>query len=99
MPRFDLHKRRGETGYLLNVQHDLYDHLPTRMVVPVTPLAAGLPALGELTPRVEIDGKLHLLFPQYMAAVPKRELGRPVGNLEAERDAITKALDLLLTGF
>lgn len=99
MPRFDLHKRCGEPGYLLNVQHDLYDHLPTRMVVPVVPLASGLPQLGELTPRVAVDGTPHLLFPQYMAAVPKRELGRPVGNLEAERDAITKALDLLLTGF
>lgn len=99
MPRFDLHKRRGEPGYLLNVQHDLYDHLPTRMVVPVVPLASGLPQLGELTPRLVVDGTPHLLFPQYMAAVPKRELGRPAGNLEAERDAVTKALDLLLTGF
>lgn len=99
MPRFDLHKRRGEPGYLLNVQHDLYDHLPTRMVVPVVPLASGLPQLGELTPRFVLDDGPHLLFPQYMAAVPKRELGRPVGNLEAERDAVTKALDLLLTGF
>jgi hypothetical protein len=31
--------------------------------------------------------------------LPKRELGRPVGNLAAERDAITRALDLLFTGF
>jgi toxin CcdB len=99
VPRFDLHERRGEPGYLLNVQHDLYDQLPTRMVVPVVPLASGLPQLGELTPRVVVDGTPHLLFPQYMAAVPKRELGRRVGNLEAERDAVTKALDLLLMGF
>jgi toxin CcdB len=99
VPRFDLYKRRGEPGYLLNVQHDLYDHLPTRVVVPVAPLASGLPPLGELTPRVEIDGEPHLLFPQYLAAVPKRELGRAVANLDPHRDAITKALDLLLTGF
>lgn len=99
MPRFDLHRRRGEPGFLLNVQHDFYDHLPTRVVVPVAPLAAGLPPLGELTPRVKIGGEPHILFPQYMAAVPKRDLGRVVGNLEAERDAVTKALDLLFTGF
>lgn len=99
MPRFDLHRRRGEAGYLLNVQHDLYDHLPTRVVVPVLPRGAWLPTLGELTPQIEIDGEPHILFPQYMAAVPKRELGRPVANLEAHRDAVTKALDLLLTGF
>ena len=99
MPRFDLHRRPSEPGYLLNVQHDFYDHLPTRVVIPVLPRSAGLPTLGDLTPQVEIEGEPHILFPPYLAAVPKRELGRSVANLEEHRDAVTKALDLLLTGF
>jgi toxin CcdB len=97
--RFDLHRARGAQGYLLNVQHDLHDRLSTRVVVPVLPQDDGpLPSSG-LNPRIEIGGVPHHLFPQYMAAVPKRDLGRVVGNLEAERDAITKALDVLLMGF
>lgn len=97
MPRLDLY--RAPQGYLLNVQHDLHEHLSTRIVVPLLPEAAAPPPSRDLNPRFVLDDGPHLLFPQYMAAVPKREPGRPVGNLEAERDAVTKALDLLLTGF
>jgi hypothetical protein len=38
-------------------------------------------------------------MPQYLAAVPRRELGRTVGNLLDQADDITRALDILLTGF
>lgn len=97
MPRLDLHRARQ--GYLLNVQHDLHEHLSTRIVVPLLPEAeAPLPS-RDLNPRFVLADGPHILFPQYLAAVPKRELGRAVANLEAERDAITKALDFLLTGF
>ncbi len=99
MPRFDLHRMRGTDGYLLNVQHDLHEALATRVVVPVLAEdAAPLPS-RDLNPRVEIDGQPHLIFPQFLAAVPKRDLGPAVGSLEPQRDAITKALDVLLTGF
>lgn len=99
MARFDLYRARGAAGYLLNLQHDLHDQLSTRMVVPVLPQDAGPLPSRDLNPMIEIGGVQHHLFPQYMAAVPKRELGPAVGNLEAERDAITKALGVLLTGF
>jgi toxin CcdB len=97
VPRLDLY--RAPQGYLLNVQHDLHEHLSTRIVVPLLREAEAPPPSRDLNPRFVLDDGPHLLFPQYLAAVPKRELGRPIGNLEAERDAVTKALDLLLTGF
>jgi hypothetical protein len=34
-----------------------------------------------------------------MAAVPRRRLGRPLGNLLDQADDITRALGILLTGF
>lgn len=76
----------------------MHEHLATRVVVPLLPQASAPPPSRDLNPTVVLDGEPHVLFPQYLAAVPRRELGRPVGNLEAHRDAVTKALDMLLTG-
>lgn len=97
--RFNLHRNRDSEGYLLDIQASLHDHLSTRVVVPLLPQDLAPPPLRGLNPRIEIDGTAHILFPQYLAAVPKRELGRIVGNLESHRDEITRAIDLLLTGF
>ena len=97
MAQFDLH--RAATGYLLDVQHDLHDHLSTRVVVPLLPAATAPKPSRGLNPAIEVEGEPHLLFPQYLAAVHRRELGRPAGNLATHRDDITRALDLLLTGF
>ncbi len=99
MPRFDLHRLRDGSGYLLNVEHHLHDALRTRVVVPLVPVDRAPQPTPRLNPVFEIEGERHVLFPQFLAAVPKRELGRAVGNLEPEREAITRALDLLLTGF
>lgn len=64
----------------------------------VLPLLTDLPAIRGLTVAVEIAGVTHLVFPQYPASVPKRELGMIIDNLESERDAITRAPDLLFNG-
>lgn len=99
MARYDLHRRRGTRDYLLDVQADLLCALPTRMVVPVLPAAEGPPALNELNPQVEIEGELHTIFPQYMASIEKRELGKPLGSLASQGERIGRALNLLHRGF
>lgn len=38
-------------------------------------------------------------MPQYMAALSRQELGRPIGNLLDQADDISRALNILLTGF
>lgn len=97
MAQFDLH--RAATGYQLDVQHELHDQLSTRVVVPLLPVATAPKPSRGLNPAIEVEGEPHLLFPQYLAAVPRRELRRPVANLAPHRDDITRALDLLLAGF
>ncbi len=97
MARFDLY--RGDLGWLLDVQSELTDGLPSRVVVPLVPLADAPPALRELNPVFELEGAAHQLMPQWLAATPRRALGRPQASLAHERDAITRALDLLFTGF
>lgn len=86
-------------GYLLDVQSDLLDHLQTRVVVPLLRPADVPSAMPELHPTMVVDGETFILATQLLAAIRRHELGPPVGNLAAERDAITRALDLLLTGF
>lgn len=99
MARFDLHRAKPGLGYLLIVQSHFHDGLSSRVVVPVLPRNKAPPGSQGLNPEIAIAGEPHLLFPQYLSSIPKRELGVLAGNLEVERDAITRALDLLFTGF
>jgi toxin CcdB len=98
--RFDLYRRpRGAKGCLLDVQSQFLDHLRTRVVVPLLPPEEVPAPLRDLHPRFVVEGEALLLATQLLGAIPLRELGRPIGNLAAEQDAISRALDLLFTGF
>lgn len=96
MARFDLF--RSGDGWLLDVQSELTDSLPTRVVVPLL-RADQAPVASELNPVFVIEGEAFALMVELLAATPRRALGRPQGSLAHERDAITRALDLLFTGF
>ena len=100
MPRLDIHPMPGRgVGYVVDVQASLLSHLTTRVVVPLLPEEKAPPPISELNPVFEIMGVRHVLVTQALSAVTCRELKRPVASLEAERDSITRALDLLLIGF
>lgn len=99
MARFDLHRPRGGPALVVDVQSDFLDNLRTRVVVPLVPPGEVPRPVRDLHPVFAIDGMPCLLATQFLAAIPSRDLGRAVGTLKAERDAITRALDLLLTGF
>jgi len=97
--RFDLYRARSGTGLLLDVQSGFLDHLKTCVVVPLVPPHSVPAPIRDLHPVFTIEGERHLLATQFLAAIPKRELGALAGNLEVERDAITRALGLLFSGF
>lgn len=99
MARFDLYRPKESAAWLLDVQADFLDYLGTRVVVPLLPPDAAPNGMADLHPAFEVEGHRLLMATQLIAAVPRRELGRPVGNLAPHRDDITRALDLLLTGF
>ncbi len=101
MGRYDVYPApsRAGRGYVLAVQTDLLAGLGTRVVVPLLPPdAAPRPARG-LNPSFEIGGTPHLMLTQFLAAVPEAELRRPLQSLAAHGDDLTRALDILLTGF
>jgi toxin CcdB len=99
MARFDLYRHPDGPGYLVDVQSDHLYMLPTRVAVPLLPPAPDLPAIRDLNPLLRVGDEILAMMPQYLAAVPRRELGRTVGNLLDQADDITRALDILLTGF
>ena len=96
MARFDVH--RGDPGWLVDVQSEMTWQLPTRVVVPLLP-AAKVPVASTLNPIFIIDEGRYALMTELLAAVPVRALGRVRHSLAHEREAITRALDLLFTGF
>ncbi|WP_019866128.1 CcdB family protein [Methylovulum miyakonense] len=104
MPQFDLHENRnpktkGLVPYLLDVQSDLLGDLASTVVIPLCP--AGIPTRGmtRLTPCLEIDGESYLLLTPQLAGIPRKELGKAIGNLGSYRDEIVGAVDFLLVGF
>jgi len=97
--RFDLFRRpRSQPGYLLQLQGDLLDALDTRVVAPLLPPASVPLPMRDLHPCFDIEGESYLLATQLLGAIPKRELGQPVGSLAQQQDEITRALGVLMTG-
>jgi toxin CcdB len=97
MAQFDVH--RGRSGTLLvDCQADSLSHLSTRIAVPLLRAEAVPAALDRLHPVLTFEGEAFVLATPFLASLPARELGRPLGSLEAERYTIVGAVDLLLTG-
>lgn len=96
MAQFDVH--RLQAGQLVvDLQTDLIGIDATRVVAPLR--AAGCyAALPGLTPSVEVDGTEWIVRVQELATVPGAELGAPVGSLAGYRDALKRALDILIDG-
>ena len=97
MARFDLH-RLGEV-LVVDLQHDLLDHLPTRIVAPLLPPDQAGQPVRDPHPVFDFEGRPHILATHQLAAVPRRELGPAIGTLDAGYDATMRGLGiLLLTG-
>lgn len=96
MAQFDVF--RLTSGQLVvDLQTDLIGIDASRVVAPLRE-AGRYAAFPGLTPQVEIDGGQWIVRVQELAAVPGAGLGRPVGTLTEHRDALKRALDILIDG-
>ena len=96
MAQFDLYRLAG--GQLVvDLQTDLIGIDATRVVAPLRE-AGKYAAFPGLTPSVSIDGGSWIVRIQELAAVPGAELTEWVGSLSAHRDALKRALDILIDG-
>lgn len=100
MARLDVYPMpgTGPRGYVLDVQAKLLDHLATRVVVPLLPLAAAPKPIQDLNPVFAIDGAPHVMLTQALASIPARELRGAIASLDREHDQVTRALDMLFLG-
>lgn len=98
MARFVVYANRQGSGYLLDVQANLLEHLTTCVVVPLLPVHAAPKPAKVLNPIFEVEGQLCVLVTQFLAAVPKGIMGAEVLNLRDESGVIVNALDCLFQG-
>ncbi|WP_145748823.1 CcdB family protein [Nitrospirillum amazonense] len=99
MAQLDLYRVRGEGGYALEIQADLLSGLKTAAVVPLRPGSSSPGALDRLNPIFTIDGIDYVMVTQFIATIPRKELGPPVGSLNrAHYFDVINALDMLISG-
>ncbi len=102
--RFDVYKnpstrQRSGVPYLVVMQSDLLDHLPTRLVMPLVVERFNLGALpSRLSPSFRIMGETLYLWPQQTGTVLARMLGEPVASLQTEQARLLDALDAVISG-
>lgn len=104
MRRFDVFRNADRASakhipFLLIVQSELLDDIPTRVVVPlVAPQELSGPAAKMLNPEFEIEGQTVVMLTQQLAGVAVQRLQSRVSNLDDRRHDIVRALDFLFSG-
>ena len=98
MARFEVYRRTDGPGFLLDCQADILGQLNTRLVVPLLPPSNGPKPISQLNPTFRIGGEEVVMFTQFAAAIPSRELEERVGSLATEDRMIMNAFDMLLSG-
>lgn len=96
MAQFDVF-RLADGLLVVDLQTDLIGIEASRIVAPLR--AAGrYTAFPGLTPRVEFEGAQWIVRVPELAAVPGSELRHRAGSLAGHRDALKRALDILIDG-
>ncbi len=90
---------RGASIYIVDVQSDFLSQLATRMVIPIVLKSTFEVLIARLHPAFEIRGQECVLVTHQLTSILRRELRKPVASLSAHHDEITRALDILFTGF
>ncbi len=85
--------------YVVVIQSDLLDALPTRLTLPLADLDFAGKVPTALCPVIVVKGhRLHALA-HYAAPLPSKLLRRPVDNVAPQASALVSAMDAVLSGF
>ncbi len=99
MSRFDLHRGSNYIDYYITVQSEFHDALKTRVVIPVLARSKVANFNRGLHVPLFINDHAYYAVTPMMAAVPTRQLGKPIGTVLDQATDITAAIDFLLQGF
>ncbi len=84
--------------FVVVIQSDLLDALPTRLVVPLALLAFAGKVPYALCPVITVKGqRLHALA-HFAAPLPAKVLRQAVDNVAAQSSALVSAIDAVLSG-
>lgn len=84
--------------YVVVIQSDLLDALPTRLTLPLATLNfAGRVPLA-LCPAVTVKGERFNALAHYAAPLPAKLLKQPVANLATHASALLSAMDAVFSG-
>lgn len=103
MAQFDVHANGlgGEASgapYLLLLQSDTLHELATQVVAPLRPLEEIGRTIPRLHPILIVSDTRYALSTGELAGISRRSLGPFVTNVDAQRDEILAAIDLLFFG-
>lgn len=100
--RFDVFRNPSGSKshpYVVVVQHELLDRLPTRLVAPLVRRdALGGAPITRLNPEFVVERVRVVLLAQQLGAVRASALAKRVGSLSAHSAEIIAAIDVLLSG-
>lgn len=96
MAQFDVY-RLASGQLVVDLQTDLIGIEASRVVAPLRE-EGRYTAFPGLTPKVSFEDMTWLVRVQELASVPGSELREQVGSLADHRDALKRALDILIDG-
>ncbi len=104
MAQFDVYLNpqpaaRQRFPYVVQVQSDFLDKLPTRLVMPLTVIELAADQFpGDLTPSFHVLGQRLALMPHLAAPLPKNLLKKPLDSLPGAALTVAKCFDAVLSG-
>jgi toxin CcdB len=103
MRQFDVFRNPSKASskyapFLVVLQSSLTMTETTIVVAPLV-LPDRLPVTSRLFPRLKVGSRSLVLSTNELGAIGKPLLKERVGNLEAERDTIIAAIDMLFSGY
>ncbi|MCD8515001.1 MAG: CcdB family protein [Burkholderiaceae bacterium] len=103
MAQYDVYPNPSESAaqgipYVVVIQSDLLDALPTRLVVPLAQSPNTIRVPTALCPPVTVKGQTLFALAHYAAPLPARLLKKPIAHLTEEATALVAALDAVLSG-
>ncbi len=103
MAQFDVYKNLNPASktvapFIMNLQNDLLDDLPTRLIAPLKSGKIIGGKISTLMPEVEVLGKKYLVVVAESAGLPTNYLGPKVTNLGEHHQQFVAAMDILISG-
>ena len=103
MPQYDVYPNPSASAdkgipYVVVVQSDLLDALPTRLTMPLAELAFAGKVPTTLCPLVVVQGQRVHALAHFAAPLPAKLLRNPVANVAVQASALVAAMDAVLSG-